>query len=117
MANETKPKEVVVYADAKGNEPFTNWLYALRDNMGRKRIIARVVRLEQGNYGDCQPIGEGLSELRLFFGAGYRVYFGEHNGKIIVILCGGDKSTQSKDIKQAKAYWKEYLTNEKTQKA
>ena len=108
---ETKARRVVAYADANEKEPFTEWLYGLRDAAGRRRILARLSRLEQGNFGDCSPIGEGLSELRMFFGSGYRVYFGEHGNCLVVLLCGGDKSTQSKDIKQAKAYWKEYLEN------
>lgn len=112
MAEATTPKQVIVYAKENGKEPFTEWLYGLRDVMGRKRILARVSRLQQGNYGDCESVGDGVSELRLFFGAGYRVYFGEKDGQIVVLLCGGDKSTQSKDIEQAKAFWQEYLTHE-----
>ena len=81
--------------------------------MGRKRILARVARLEQGNYGDCEAVGEGVMELRLFFGPGYRVYFGEDTNSIVILLCGGDKGSQKQDIKQAKAYWKEYLGHEK----
>jgi putative addiction module killer protein len=88
----------------------------LRDARGRKRILARLSRLEQGNYGDCEPIGEGLSELRMFFGPGYKVYFGKHCGKIIVLLCGGDKATQGKGIQEAKRYWREYQEYEKIQK-
>jgi putative addiction module killer protein len=80
--------------------------------MGRKRILARLSRLKQGNYGDCEIVGEGISELRMFFGSGYRVYFGEEENHIVILLCGGDKSSQSKDIKQAKEYWKEYLHDE-----
>lgn len=76
--------------------------------MGRKRILARVKRLAQGNYGDCEPIGDGLSELRMFFGPGYRVYFGEAPDHLVILLCGGDKGSQREDINQAKAYWKEY---------
>ena len=70
MTSTAKPKSVIVYADEKGKEPFTDWLYELRDIMGRKRILARIARLEQGNFGDCEPVGEGVSELRLFFGPG-----------------------------------------------
>ena len=77
MTDATTPKRVLVYAKESGKEPFTEWLYSLRDVMGRKRILARVSRLQQGNYGDCEPVGEGVSELRMFFGSGYRVYFGE----------------------------------------
>lgn len=112
MTDATTPKQVIVYARDNEKEPFTEWLYGLRDITGRKRILARVSRLQQGNYGDCEPVGEGVSELRLFFGPGYRVYFGEHDNEIVVLLCGGDKDSQSKDIQQAKAYWQEYLSHE-----
>ncbi|MEM5790321.1 MAG: hypothetical protein AAGU11_23620, partial [Syntrophobacteraceae bacterium] len=71
MAQRAKPKRVIVYADAHGNEPFTDWLCGLPDVKGRKRILACVTRLEQGNYGDCAPVAEGISELRMFLGPGY----------------------------------------------
>ena len=112
MAKAAQPKKVVVYADPNGDEPFTKWLEGLGDSNGRKRILVRLARLEQGNFGDCRPVGNGVSELRLFFGPGYRVYFGEDENQIVVLLCGGDKGSQSQDIKIAKAYWKEYLDNE-----
>jgi putative addiction module killer protein len=76
-----------------------------------RRILARVSRMQQGNYGDCKPVGEGVSELRMFFGSGYRVYFGEHGNDWVVLLCGGDKSSQDDDITQAKVYWREYLSD------
>jgi len=107
-----KPKSVIVYADEKGKEPFTNRLYELRDIMGRKRILARIARLEQGNFGDCEPVGEGVSGLRLFLAPVYRVYFGEDENSIVVLLCGGDKGSQNQDISDAKACWKEYLSHE-----
>jgi len=113
VARLAKPSRVIVFADKNGNEPFTQWLYGLKDSVGRKRILIRITRLEQGNYGDCEPVGEGVSELRMFFGTGYRVYFGEDAENIVVLLCGGDKGSQQQDIKKAKAYWQEYLTNEK----
>jgi putative addiction module killer protein len=113
VAQMAKPKRVIVYADADGNEPFTDWLYKLHDIMGRKRILARIARMEQGNYGDCEPVGEGICELRMFFGPGYRVYFGEDASNVVVLLCGGDKGSQNQDIKDAKAYWKEYLSDAK----
>lgn len=109
----TTPKRVIVYASDNAKEPFTEWIYGLRDVMGRKRILARVSRLQQGNYGDCEPVGDGVSELRMFFGAGYRVYFGEHGNDMVVLLCGGDSGSQNKDIQQAKTYWKEYLSHER----
>ncbi len=67
---------------------------------------------QPGLYGDSAPVGEGVKELRMFFGSGYRVYFGEEAENIVVLLCGGDKSTQNQDIKIAKAYWKEYQTHD-----
>jgi putative addiction module killer protein len=108
MAQPVEPKKVLTYQDANGNEPFTDWLNSLRDQKGRRTILRRIGRLEHGLYGDCEPIGEGVLELRLFFGPGYRVYFGEEAGRIIILLCGGDKDTQTRDIKAAKEYWKEY---------
>ena len=108
VADTATPKQVIVYADAQGKEPFTLWLNGLRDRIGRQRILARVVRLAQGNYRDHAPVGEGVSELRLFFGPGYRVYFGEHGGTVVVLLCGGDKDSQPQDIQQAQTYWREY---------
>jgi putative addiction module killer protein len=106
------PKRVIVYATPDEQEPFTEWLDGLRDGVTRKRILARLTRLEQGNFGDCKPVGEGVSELRLFFGSGYRVYFGESGNDLVVLLCGGDKSSQDADIQQAKVYWQRYLSHE-----
>ena len=68
----------------------------------------RLDRLEGGNFGDCQSVGSGVFELRLHFGPGYRVYFGEVDRTIVLLLCGGDKSTQTRDIQRAKTYWLEY---------
>lgn len=108
MTDTATPKRVLIYRDNSGKEPFTEWLNSLRDSIGRKRILVRIFRLEQGNYGDSKPVGDGVSELRMFFGSGYRVYFGEHDNNIILLLCGGDKDRQENDIQRAKIYWKEY---------
>lgn len=102
-------KRVIVYATSEGKEPFTDWLNRLQDAMVRKRILVRVSRLQKGNYGDYKIIGEGIKEARMFFGSGYRVYFGERGNDLIILLCGGDKSSQNKDIEKAKKYWQEYL--------
>ncbi|MBK8509125.1 MAG: type II toxin-antitoxin system RelE/ParE family toxin [Candidatus Competibacter sp.] len=112
MSQEAQPRQVIVYAEESGKEPFKEGLYGLRDVDGRKRILARLSRLARGNFGDCASVGDGVSELRMFFGSGYRVYFGEHDGVVVVLLCGGDKSSRSRDIEQAKTYWKEYLSHE-----
>jgi putative addiction module killer protein len=100
--------EVVAFRDRSGESPYFGWLEA-RDGKTRQRILDRVARLKWGQFGDFKALEGGLYELRLFFGPGYRVYFGEHQGKMILLLSGGDKSTQSKDIKTAKEYWKIYL--------
>lgn len=112
MTDKATPKQVIVYSTPNEKEPFTDWLNDLRDVMGRKRILARISRLQQGNYGDCEAVGEGISELRMFFGPGYRVYFGERGNDIVILLFGGDKDSQDKDIQQAKIYWQEYLIDE-----
>lgn len=108
MTQATEPKTVIVYQDDKGKEPFTDWLNGLRDQKGRRFILKRIGRLEQGLYGDCRSVGGGVSELRIFFGPGYRIYFGEKASHIVILLCGGDKDSQSRDIQNAKEYWKEY---------
>lgn len=111
MVSATQNKTIKVYADKKGKEPFTEWHSGLRDHVGRRQILARIGRLEYGHYGDVAPIGDGLSELRIFCGPGYRVYFGEDAGNIVILLCGGDKDSQSRDISNARAYWKEYTSH------
>jgi putative addiction module killer protein len=101
------PKQLVFYQTQKGDEPFNDWLGDL-DNSFRPRIQLRLDRVRLGNYGDYQGVGEGVYELRFFFGAGYRVYFAEEGNTVVLLLCGGDKSSQSKDIAKAQAYWKDY---------
>ncbi|NTG38811.1 type II toxin-antitoxin system RelE/ParE family toxin [Agrobacterium rhizogenes] len=81
---------------------FANWISRLRDTRARARIVQRIDRLAAGNPGDVKPVGEGISELRIDHGPGYRVYFVRDGTVVIVLLCGGDKRTQSKDIMQAK---------------
>jgi putative addiction module killer protein len=104
-------KKVIIYRDDSGKEPFTIWLNTLRDATTRRRILKRLLRVENGHYGDYQAVGGGVYELRFFFGPGYRVYFGEDGNTVVVLLTGGDKSSQSRDIDQAQAYWKRYLSN------
>jgi putative addiction module killer protein len=102
---------VIVYADNKGKEPFTNWLNALSDARTRRRVIMRLRRVEQGYFGDCKHLLDGVFELRFFFGSGYRIYYGKDGDKLVVLLCGGDKSTQQKDILKALNFWNEYKHN------
>jgi putative addiction module killer protein len=88
--------------EIRETEIFSSWLAALRDSRARATIAARVRRLAFGNPGDVKPVGEGISELRIHLGAGYRVYFVQRGTLLLVILCGGDKDSQHKDIATAK---------------
>lgn len=81
---------------------FTNWLSKLKDGRGTARVLARIESLRQGNAGDSKSLGAGLHELRIHFGPGYRIYFTRRSGLIVLLLCGGDKSSQSKDIARAR---------------
>ncbi len=90
----THPQEVRVYQTKNGREPFNEWLDTIRDLKTQDRIQSRLARLEDGNFGDCQTIGNGIFELRLHFGAGCRIYFGRIGNTIILLLCGGDKTSQ-----------------------
>jgi putative addiction module killer protein len=82
-------------------ETFDDWFVGLRDRMAQKRIQARIRRAELGNFGDCEPVGQGVSEMRIHYGPGYRVYFFQREMEIVILLAGGDKSTQNTDIKTA----------------
>ncbi|MDY0027000.1 MAG: type II toxin-antitoxin system RelE/ParE family toxin [Lentimicrobium sp.] len=85
---------------------FDKWLRRLKDIRAKARILFRIQKVEKdGYFGDCKPVGGGVRELRVNYAKGYRVYFGEREGKIIVLLIGGDKSTQQNDIKKAKEIW------------
>ncbi|HEY6981027.1 type II toxin-antitoxin system RelE/ParE family toxin [Reyranella sp.] len=84
-------------------DSFDSWLGQLRDRQGKARILDRIERLARGNPGDVKPVGGGISEMRIHHGPGYRVYFIERGPLVIILLCGGDKSTQKRDIERAKA--------------
>ena len=86
---------------------FATWLAGLRDERARARILKRLDRAQEGNLGDVAPVGDGVSEMRIFYGPGYRVYFIRRGSGLIVLLCGGEKSSQRADIDEAKALAKE----------
>ena len=90
---------------------FSKWLLNLKDVHAKAKIIMRIKRLSEGNHGDVNHIGSGLSEMRIHYGPGYRIYFKDTGKEIILLLCGGDKSTQSDDIKKAIKLAKEYNDN------
>ncbi|HQY58879.1 MAG: type II toxin-antitoxin system RelE/ParE family toxin [Nitrospira sp.] len=105
---ETTPKELRIYVTEEGHEPFSEWLISLRDHRARAKIRVRLDRVSLGNFGDCHGVGGGVQELRIDYGPGYRVYFGQEGTTIVVLLCGGDKSTQENDIVIAQRYWSGY---------
>lgn len=105
---EATPKELQIYVTEDGRVPFSDWLASLRDLKARAKIRVRLDRVSLGNLGDCLGVGDGVLELRIDYGPGYRIYFGQEGATIVLLLCGGDKSTQAKDLEQAKRYWNEY---------
>jgi putative addiction module killer protein len=100
--------DVKIYRDSRGKEPFIDWLDSRKDVTTQRRIRKKVRRVESGNLGDYASVGEGVYELRLHFGPGYRLYYGYLDAKTILLLVGGEKSTQDHDIAQAQDYWKEH---------
>ncbi|MDO8544637.1 MAG: type II toxin-antitoxin system RelE/ParE family toxin [Opitutaceae bacterium] len=99
---------MVAFRTRDGRVPFEIWLSALRDARAVARILARLARVRTGNLGDCKSAGEGVSELRIDYGPGYRVYLGLQGETVVVLLCGGDKRTQDRDIRLARKYWREF---------
>ena len=105
--------EVLEYLTETGRNPFRNWLESLKDRQARARIRVRLNRIRLDNFGDSKSVGRGVSELRIPYGPGYRIYFGRSGNSVIILLCGGDKSTQSKDIALAQEYWANYRLRKK----
>ena len=93
--------------EIKQTETYFKWEHKLKDQRAKAAIAARVFRLANGLLGDVSPVGQGISELRIHYGPGYRIYFKQNGNEIVILLCGGDKSTQSKDIGIAKKLAKE----------
>lgn len=108
---EVQPREIRYFLTDDGERPFTVWLQSLRDRKAQNKIEIRLKRTELGNFGDYKFVGEGVYELRLDFGPGYRIYFAQIGTTIILLFCGGDKSTQDNDIQQAQQYWRSYEDN------
>ncbi|MGD0888285.1 MAG: type II toxin-antitoxin system RelE/ParE family toxin [Acidobacteriaceae bacterium] len=104
---DVKPKEIRIYENEEGHAPFSEWMDRQEAPLYGK-LMARLERVELGNLGDHRGIGEGVFELRIDFGAGYRIYFGLDGSELVVLLIGGTKKTQQRDIDTAKHYWRNY---------
>ena len=105
---QTFPYEIEYFIAESGKKPFKEWLDGLKDVSGRAKIRVRLDRVRLGNLGDNRAVGEGVHELRVDYGPGYRVYFALDGNRLILLLLGGDKSSQEKDISKAKEYWREH---------
>jgi len=109
---EVQPRDIRRYITSDGRVPFVEWLDSLRDTKAKTNINKRLDRVSLGNLGDYRSVGEGVCELRIDYGPGYRVYFGQIGSTIVLLLCGGNKSTQEQDIRRAIEYWTDYRRRE-----
>ncbi|WP_299408304.1 type II toxin-antitoxin system RelE/ParE family toxin [Acaryochloris sp. IP29b_bin.148] len=109
---EARERTLRTYESADGRVPFNEWLAGLRDRKARAIIRTRLDRVSLGLLGDYKSVGGGVQELRISYGSGYRVYFAQVGDIIIILLCGGDKSSQQQDIERAKNYWDDYRSRE-----
>lgn len=100
--------EIELYETASGLCPFGDWFESLKEQNMRAKILTRLDRLKLGNFGDCKALSDKIFELRIHYGPGIRIYYSKIGNKIVLLLCGGDKSSQTKDINKAKEYLKQY---------
>lgn len=103
-----EPFEISLFQTETGVSPFEDWFQSLKDEKTRSIVRARLARVRLGNFGDRKPVGEGVMELRVQHGPGYRIYYAMSGRTVVLLLTAGDKSTQKKDIKKAISYWNEY---------
>lgn len=100
--------QLLRYRGIDDREPFSEWLHSIRDKVAQSRIRIRLRQVEAGNFGDCETVGKGVIELRIHVGAGYRAYCGRQGKAVVLLLCGGDKASQARDIKWAKNLWAQW---------
>ena len=108
--------ELILYEQEDGRCPFSDWVQRLRDRQAQSRILLRLQQVRAGNLGDYSSVGDGAMELRIHIGAGYRVYFGRSGAELVILLCGGDKDSQQKDIQRAKKLWADWKRRHNDQK-
>ena len=104
----TFEKEIKYYETMDGKSPLQEWIHSLKDVQTVNKIRVRINRVRLGNLGHCDPVGQGIMELKIDYGPGYRVYFAQKGLSLVILLYGGDKSTQKRDIKIAQDYWEDY---------
>lgn len=107
--------EIRYYVASEGRQPFAEW-FADLDAVARAKVTRAAVRLEQGNFSNVKSVGEGVFEYRIDFGPGYRVYFGQHGQTLVILLTGGTKKRQQRDIDEAHAYWRDYKESKRVQR-
>lgn len=107
--------EIQDYLTPDGRDPFADWLRGLADRQAKARTATRINRMAAGNFGDCQPVGEGVWELRIDWGPGYRVYYAMAGKRLVLLLVGGDKRKQQADIATAHGYWNDWQQRRKQQ--
>ena len=105
---EAVPRKIFFFQTMDGRSPARDWLDRIEGQPAYNRVMARLDRVEEGNFGEHRPVGEGVSELVINFGPGYRVYYGLDGADIVILLVGGTKATQRADIETAKGYWSQY---------
>jgi len=100
--------EICYYQGDDGAVPYTKWMRKCRDNLAKAKILAKIANFKLGNMGDHKMLGGGVYEARINYAKGYRIYYGIDQGKVVLILCAGEKSTQKEDVEKAKEYWRDY---------
>lgn len=105
---EIKPVNIFIYQTKNGQKPYSEWLESLKDKKTKGIIRTRLNRVRLGNFGDCEPVGEGVFEFKIDYGPGFRIYFGKEEKEIVILLCGGIKKSQNQDIEKAKEFWADY---------
>jgi len=105
---EPQPRTIEFYVTEDGDAPFAVWLDRLRDGQARAQIQRRLARVRLGLLGDCKAVGDGVYEMRIDTGPGYRIYFAQVGRAVVLLLCGGDKGSQAADLAKAKASWADY---------
>lgn len=108
-----KARSAEPYKKADGKKPFEIWLESLKDHLAKARVVVRIERAKAGLFSEYRDLKDGLFELKDDFGPGYRVYFGVHRDRIIILLAGGNKNSQGRDISRAREYWTDFLNRSK----